>query len=128
MRRIKRWQFLRTLGLEFWLPLPLLGFAFWGSSGLLTNRSLIFSKRSVEPFEIVPVTAQSSPRTLYIKVIVDRNRNLSQVRVKQATQIYQRQEFELATTELEQIETVISQRLGLSPEKVRRLSRYQIEN
>ena len=132
MRRIKWWQFLRSLGLEFWLPLPLLGLAFWIVSGLVTDHSLKISHQSVESFQITPDQinpdrSQPSNKILFIKVTVDRDRNISQVIVKQATQVYQKQEFELATTELEQVETAISQKLGLPPEKVRQLLRYQIK-
>jgi len=39
-------QTLYSLGLEFWLPLPLLGLAFWWGGGLLTDRML---SRSYDP-------------------------------------------------------------------------------
>ncbi|MGL5942060.1 MAG: hypothetical protein ACRC2S_17140 [Waterburya sp.] len=125
MRRFKWWQFLRFLGLEFWLPLPLLGLAFWLVSGLVTENSLNFSPPFTESFKIIPDKAQPDNKILYIKVTVDRDRDISQVQVKQATQVYQTQEFQLATTKLEQLETAISQKFGLSPEKVRQLLRYQ---
>ena len=127
MGQIKWWQFLRSLGLEFWLPLPLLGFAFWVASGLLTEHNLNQSDRSVESFKITPDQAEPASNILFIKVKVDRDRNISQVKVKQATQVYEKQEFELAVTESEQLETALSQKLGISPEKVRQLLRYQIK-
>jgi hypothetical protein len=125
MRRIKWWQFLRSLGLEFWLPLPLLGLAFWLISGLVTEHNLKLPHQFTESFKISPDTAQPSNKILYIKVTIDHDRNIAQVQVKQATQVYQNQEFKLATTELEKVETAISQKFGLSPEKVRQLLRYQ---
>ena len=127
MRRYKWWQFLRSLGLEFWLPLPLLGLAFWVVSGLVTEHSLKFSNQSVEYFQITPDQAQPPTDILFIKVTVDHKRNISQVKFTQATQVYQTQEFELATTELEQVEIAISQKIGLPPEKIRQLLRYQIK-
>jgi hypothetical protein len=125
MRRFKWWQFLRFLGLEFWLPLPLLGLAFWLVSGLITEHSLQFAPQFTESFKISPDKAQTNNKILYIKVTIDRDRNISQIQVKQATQVYQTQEFQLATTELEQVETAISQKFALSLEKVRQLLRYQ---
>ncbi|MDJ0532934.1 MAG: hypothetical protein QNJ70_10645 [Xenococcaceae cyanobacterium MO_207.B15] len=116
------------LRLEFWLPLPLLGLAFWVTTGLVTEHSFKNYHQSVESFNITPAQAQPSNTILLIKVKVDRDRNFSQVKVKQATQVYQNQEFELATTELEQLETAISQKLSLSPEKVRQLLRYEIQD
>ena len=127
MGQIKWWQFLRSLGLEFWLPLPLLGFAFWVASGLLTEYSFNQSDRSIESFKITPDKAKPDSTVLLIKVKVDRDRNTSQIKVKSSTQVEQKQEFELATTELTQIETAISQKLDLPPEKVRQLLRYQIK-
>ena len=127
MGQIKWWQFLRSLGLEFWLPLPLLGFAFWVASGLLTEYSFNQSDRSIESFKITPDKAKPDSTILLIKVKVDRDRNTSQIKVKSSTQVEQKQEFELATTELTQIETAISQKLDLPPEKVRQLLRYQIK-
>lgn len=115
------------LRLEFWLPLPLLGLAFWLVSGLMTEHSLIQSDRSIESFNITIDQTESANKILSIQVIVDRERNISSVKVKQATQVYQKQEFELATTKLERVEAAISQELGLPPTKVRQLLRYQIK-
>ena len=120
-------QFLRSLGLEFWLPLPLLGLDFWGVTGLVTEQSLEYSNQFTESFQITAKQAQPSSKILLIKVIVDRDRNVSLVKVTRATPAYQMQEYELATTESEQVETAISQKLGLSPEEVRQRLRYQLK-
>lgn len=127
MGQIKWWQFLRSLGLEFWLPLPLLGLVFWVASGLLTEYSLNQSDRPIESFKITLDQAKPDSTVLFIKVKVDRERNISQIKVKSSTQVYQQQEFELATIELAQIETAISQKLDLPLERVRPLLRYQIK-
>lgn len=115
------------LRLEFWLSLPLLGIAFWLVSGLTTDRSLEYYYQSVEPYEINTDAAESGNEILYIKVIVNRERNTSLVEIKQATQVYQKQEFELDSADLSQIETAIGQKLGLSPNKIGQLLRYQIK-
>lgn len=115
------------LRLEFWLPLPLLGLAFWVVSELLTDHSLKQTHQSIESFQITPAQGQPSTQILFIKVTVDRERNTSQVTVKQATPVYQKQEFELVTTNLAQVEMAISQKLGIPPEQVRQLLRYQIK-
>lgn len=127
MRQNKWWQFLHSLGLEFWLPLPLLGLAFMLVSGLVTQQSLDRDDRAIESFQVTPDRAQPANKILYVKVIVDRERDISLVRVKRATQVYQKQEFELATTEMERVSTAISKKLGLSPERVRQLLRYQVK-
>jgi hypothetical protein len=115
------------LRLEFWLPLPLLGLAFWLVSGLTTDHSLKHFQQSVESYEITTDEAESGNKILYIKVMVNRDRNTSQVKVIQATQVYQKQEFELDSADLSQIETEIGQKLGLPTEQISQLLRYQIE-
>lgn len=115
------------LRLEFWLPLPLLGLAFWLVSGLVTEHNLKLSNQSIDAFNITPDRTQPVDQILFIKVTVDRDRNISQVKVQRATQVYQTQQFELATTQLAQLETIISQKLELPPEEVRQLLRYQIK-
>ncbi|MEL6909982.1 MAG: hypothetical protein AAFR63_07300 [Cyanobacteria bacterium J06631_6] len=120
-------MFPRSLGLEFWLSLPLLGLAFWVATGLLTEHRLNQSDRTVESFKITPDRVKPDSTILLIKVKVDRALNTSQIKVKRSTQVTQQQEFELETTELGQIETAISQKLDLPPEKVRQLLRYQVK-
>lgn len=124
---LKWWRFLRSLGLEFWLPLPLLGLGFWLVGGFLTEYNLELSELSVEPYSIVRDRVVPSSSILFIKVTIDRKRDLSYVRVKRATQVYQKQEFKLATTKFSAIETAIASKLELPPENVRQLLRYQIE-
>ena len=120
-------MFSRFLGLEFWLPLPLLGLAFWVGSGSLTKYSLDRSDRPVESLQITPDKTQPDSTILSIKVKVDRDRNISGIEIKSFTQVYQKQEFELATTKLDRIETAISQKLNLPPKRIRQLLRYQIK-
>ena len=57
-------------------------------------------------------------------MIVDRQSNSSQVKVKQATNIIQKQEFTIPTTELEFLEKAISKKLNLSVEQVQELIYY----
>ncbi|PZD75427.1 hypothetical protein C1752_00203 [Acaryochloris thomasi RCC1774] len=127
MRQIKGWQQLSSLGLEFWLPLPIIGIAFWIASGFVTDYSLGLSGPSVEPFTIALDKNQPSEKILFIKVSVDKDLGTSQVNVKQATQVYRKQQFELNTTNREQMEAAIGRKLNLSPEEVRRLLRYQVK-
>ena len=113
------------LRLEFWLPLPLLGLAFWLVSGLMTDRSLQHSQLPVESYQITTNTEQPEDRVLWIKVIRDSDRNMSQIKVKRATQVYEQQDWAIATTDLVEIETTISQKLDLPLDRVNQLLRYQ---
>lgn len=110
--------------LEFWL-LPFLGLTFWLISGLITEYSLNQNNRIVESFNITPRTQPTD--NILIKVTIDPDRGTSLVEIKRAIQSYQKQEFELATTKLQGIETALSQKLNLPMEKVRRRLRYQIK-
>jgi hypothetical protein len=64
---------------------------------------------------------------LSIQVTIDRNKGISVVKVKQATRVFEKQEFQLSTTELEQVEVLIGKQLSLSVEQVRQLVRYQMQ-
>lgn len=128
MRQPQWFQFLGSLGLEFWLPLPLLGVGFWAISGWLVDRDLSRSSQNVRELQISQSAPSPSENILTIKVTIDRDRKVSQVEVKQATKIFQKREFELTTTELSQIETEISKKLGLSAEQVKQLVRYKIRD
>jgi hypothetical protein len=124
----RQWlQFLSSLGLEFWLPLPLLGLCFWLMSGWLADRNLNRSYQTMQELQIPQETNNPPERVLSIKVIIDRDRNISQVKVKQVTSLFQTQEFQLSTIKLDRVEAEIGQKLGLSVEQVQQLSRYQIE-
>lgn len=68
-----------------------------------------------------------SERVLSIKVEVDRDQGVSQVKIKTATNVVQEQEFEVASAEPRQVKAAIGQKLGLSSEQVRQLVRYQIK-
>jgi hypothetical protein len=128
MRQPQWFQFLGSLGLEFWLPLPLLGLGFWAMSGWIADRDLSRPSHNVRELQITQSDRKTSDRILTIKVTIDRQQKASLVEVKQATNIFQKQEFELHTTDLSQIEAEISKKLGLSAEYVRQLIRYQMSD
>lgn len=127
MRRPQWLQFLSSLGLEFWLPLPLLGLCFWGMTSWLAERNLNRPSQTRQELQITQDTKNTPEKVLSIKVIIDRDRRISLVKVKQATSIFQTQEFQLSTVKLDQLEVEIAQKLGLSAERVNQLVRYQVE-
>jgi hypothetical protein len=65
---------------------------------------------------------------LLIHVKIKQNSGVSLVRVKQATRVFQKQEFELSTTELARVEAEIAKKLDLPVEQIRQLARYQVED
>jgi hypothetical protein len=128
MRQPQWFQFLGSLGLEFWLPLPLLGLGFWTMSGWIADRDLSRPSHNVRELQITKNAPLSADRILTIKVTIDHKQKASLVEVKQATNSFQKQEFEFYTTDLGQIEAEISKKLGLSTKRIRQLIRYQMSD
>lgn len=122
-----RWfQTLSSLGLEFWLPLPLLGLVFWVGGGLLTDRMLSRSYDPAFPLQAdTQLERQPSKTVLSIKVEINKPQAFSNVKVKIANSALKELEFEFPVTEFNQVEAAISQELGLSPKHVRKLVRYE---
>lgn len=61
-----RWlQSIRSLGLEFWLPLPLLGLFFWVGGGLLTDRMLSRSYNIKSQFQLDMQRKAEPPKWYY---------------------------------------------------------------
>lgn len=124
-----RWlQAIQSLGLEFLLPLPLLGLVFWIGGGLVTDQIL---SRSYNIANQLKANTQLKDRPakviLAIKVEIKYNQGLSQVKVKTANSALKKLEFEFPFTEVNQIEAAISRELGLTPESVRQLVHYQVD-
>lgn len=117
---------LRSLGLEFWLPLPLLGLLFWAGSSLLEHHLLHRSNFSVSPIQVE--LRQSPAPVLSIQVEIDRDRNLSQVSIRTISRTTKIQKFEIAAIEQKQIEAAIAQQLNLSSEQIKALTQYELKN
>lgn len=123
-----RWlQTLYSLELEFWLPLPLLGLAFWIGAGLLTDQILSRSFSTADQLQAnTQLKGQPSKTVLSIKVEINKSQGFSKVKVKTAKSALKELEFEFPVTEFSQVEAAIIQELELSPYYVRKLVRYQI--
>ena len=125
-----RWpQALYSLGLEFWLPLPLLGLFFWVGGGLLTEQMLSRSYSSADHLQSdKKLEVQRSKTVLLIQVEINSRQGFSRVKVKTANSALKELEFEFPVTQFGQVEAAIGQELGLSDQYVRKLVRYQIMN
>lgn len=124
-----RWQkTIKSLGLEFWLALPLLGILFWVGGGLVTNYLLTRSYYNNEQLQVnTQIKEKPTKVVLAIKVEINYKLGISRVKVKTANSTLKQLEFEFFVTEVSQIEAAISRELGLSLEQVRQLVRYQID-
>ncbi|HEY9883537.1 MAG TPA: hypothetical protein V6C98_07990 [Thermosynechococcaceae cyanobacterium] len=126
MTRLRWTQVWHSLGLEFWLVLPLLGLGFWLSSGLLTDRMLARSNRTTVYLQGDRQPQQQPPRTVEsITVIIKARQNLSTITIETANSALKQLRFEFPTTEPAQIEAAISRELGLPRDRVRSLVRYR---
>jgi hypothetical protein len=124
MRGFQWLRFLGSLGVEFWLPLPLIGLFFWLIIQFVTAQSLSLSSYSDRQLEVSQNQPSPSGQILSIKVIVDLQSNSSQIQVQQATNVIQKQEFNIPTVELNLLEKAIAKKLNLSVEQVRELIYY----
>ncbi|NMG11045.1 hypothetical protein [Brasilonema sp. UFV-L1] len=120
-----RWfKILRFLGLEFWLPLPLLGLAFWVGSGFVMDTILLRDHQSTNPLKVETLLAKQSPTlVLSITVQIKKHQGISRVRVKTASKAQKKLEFEFPITELSALEAAISKELRLPIDDVRKLMR-----
>lgn len=121
-------KILKSLGLEFWLALPLLGILFWVGGGLATNSLLSRSYYNNERLQVnTQIKEKPTKLVLAIKVEINYKLGISRVKVKTANSTLKQLEFEFFVTEVSQIEAAISRELGLSLEEIRQLVRYQID-
>jgi hypothetical protein len=123
----KRW--LQGLGLEFWLPLPLVAIVFWLSCSFLAAQELSRPYSTEKKLQSdTQLEARVSVNVLLINATVNRTQKITQVEVETADPILKRLELELPTIEFSQIEVIIAQELGLPRQNVRNLVRYEIVN
>jgi len=128
-----RWLLaLSRLGLELWLPLPLLGLGFWIVGGVATDQVL---SRAYDPGVHLQVNQPNlrrrslllpSTTVLSIRVLINKPQGISQVKINPTHSALKELTFEFPTTEASQVEAAIARELGLAPAVVRRLIHYQI--
>jgi len=115
------------LGLEFWLPLPLVGLTVWLGTGLMSNRILsrpyLTTNRLPANTELAVKVAANDA---VIQARINRQQQVTRVEVRSLNPELQDVVFELNATELDQIETQIAQKLGLTPAIVKKQIRYQL--
>lgn len=121
----KRW--LKGLGLEFWLPLPLLAMVFWFGCSFLAAQELSRPHATENTLQSdTQLEAQVSVNVLLINATINQTEGKTQVEVRTADPILKRLELELPTTNVSQVEATIAQKLGLPQQEVRQLVRYEM--
>ncbi|WP_041237976.1 hypothetical protein [Gloeothece citriformis] len=123
-------QFLIKLGLEFWLPLPLIGLIFFVGTGWLTDQVLSYTYKTniqLNAESQHQIHFSTSLAVMSIEAIINPSEKLTEVDVYTADSVLKQMEFEFPFTEFEEIETAIAQVLGLSQTAVKQLIRYRID-
>lgn len=117
---------LKALGLEFWLPLPLIALGFWWGGDVILRQSLSHAYRSEASFTTeAPAQIQVAASVLAIEVEIRRAADFTKVRVKTTASPLKKLEFEFATTDIPELEAAVARELNLSPSIVSQLARYQ---
>ncbi|MBW4643140.1 MAG: hypothetical protein KME23_09120 [Goleter apudmare HA4340-LM2] len=117
---------LLALGLEFWLPLPLIGVSIWFGGKSIANQMLSYkydTKSYLEANNQVKVNL--SVALVAIKAEIKQQAGFTKVSIKTADSAIKNLELELPTTDISAIEARIAQELGLDLTTVKRITRYQ---
>ena len=112
-----------------WLVLPILGLIFWYCSDIATDRLLSLPYGTVAQLEADTQLEVSLEVTIVVvKAEIDKELGFTTVEVKNTNPLLTSLEFQFPVTEFGQVETAISQELGLSTAEVRKLVRYRVRN
>lgn len=115
---LSRWLLkLPSLKLEFLLPLPLLLIAFGLGGELLTNQILSRSFNSPDKLQAdnSPIDMQLSINALVSETEIEKEQDFTHVEVMMTNSVLKKLEFELPTTELSRVKTMLAEELGVSP-------------
>ncbi|NJR51981.1 MAG: hypothetical protein HC780_22840 [Leptolyngbyaceae cyanobacterium CSU_1_3] len=122
MPRSSWFNVFRSLGLNFWLLLPVLGLLGWAGSGLMMDWML---HQSSPTDKMLVVNTQGRPATvLTIQVAIVPQQGISRVKIRTTRSMLRGLEYELPTIDPRQIEWVISQEMGVPLTQIRRVIQY----
>jgi hypothetical protein len=119
LQKNKCFKFLRSLGLEFWLFLPLLGIAFWVGGGFVMDR--VLSRPDLRKQYLkgdAQLARKSETKVVSIKAEINHQENFSTVTVGTASSVLKELVFQFPVTQPSEIEDAISKTLGLPREEV----------
>ncbi|MBD6617054.1 hypothetical protein FNW02_14730 [Komarekiella sp. 'clone 1'] len=124
MRQLQLFQVLRSIGFVFWLSLPLVGLVFWLGSGFVGDRILSRTYDNKKYLQAEQSARQTMKRIVAIKVEIRQQDGVSLVNVKTDNSVLKSIMFEFPVTEPSQLETTLSQELGLPRDRIKELIRY----
>jgi hypothetical protein len=123
-----QWKVLSALGLEFWLPLPVLSLMFWSGGGWMMQQAIerpytsdiqLQASSQVEITVPVAITA--------IDAEIRREQGYTKVDIRTTNSNLKKLEYQFQVLEFEPIEAAIAEELGLPREQVQSLIRYEIK-
>lgn len=121
-------------GLEFWLPLGLLGAAFWLAGYGWTHHYLGVAGRAIAPLVLATNAAAQDEGILSIRAVIANDgqdaaagadRRATRVEVIVVKPVPRTLDFYLSLRSPSAIEAEMAQRLNVSTDTVRRLIRYE---
>lgn len=121
-------------GLEFWLPLGLLGAAFWLAGYGWTHHYLGVAGRAIAPLVLATNQSAQNEGILSIRAVIDNegqdlaaggDRRATRVEVIVVKPVPRTLDFYLPLRSPPAIEAEMAQRLNVSPDTIRRLIRYE---
>ncbi len=116
-------KFLKLLGIEYWVPLPILGLSFWCVGGWITEKTLTSSDKN--PVQLQANQPDYGFGIASIKVEIYPEKGISLVKIKKLSRTYTESEMILTTTHIPDLEAAIANELRLSRQKVRKMMRYR---
>ncbi|MGH1394657.1 MAG: hypothetical protein ACRAVC_11565 [Trichormus sp.] len=126
MYKLQFFQVLRNLGFVFWLSLPLIGLIFWLGSGLIGDQILSRTHNHKKSLSAdTRLTGQMMKKVVAIEAEILQPKGVSLVKVTTNHSVLKTMIFEFSITEPRHLEAKLSRELGLSPERVKELIRYQ---
>lgn len=119
----------KAIGLEFWLPLPIISGLFWVTTGWATQAILNSKPNITNPVQVdtLPeIDISFKAKLIAIEVKIFKKRGFSIVDVYVSDSRLQELVFDFPTTNIAELETEISRTLSIPPEQVQALTQYQI--
>ncbi|WOD40295.1 hypothetical protein [Nodosilinea sp. E11] len=112
-------------GLEFWLPLGLLGVALWLAGLGWSQHYLAVSGRPIQPLVLAPNAAVRETGILSINATINRDRPFTRVEVTVVQPVPRTLDFYLPLQTPSTIEAEMARRLKVSEASIRQLIHYE---
>lgn len=119
----------KSLGLEFWMPLPVVAILFWFGGDVVNHQLLshVYQPNLYLQTD-VPPRIQFSASVLAIEIEINQRLKFTKAIIKTTNSPLKTLELEFPLAEVASVETAIASELNLSVETVRHLSRFQFKD